>query len=100
MVKAYKIIDESLGGRYKDEINTKSIPDLLYGGLLMMCKSGKSRVEIVRFIQEYEIRYPQWYEDTIVAELGKAKKVFLFAARKRNIVMLKALTKIHTKLIG
>lgn len=99
MVKAYRIIDESFGDRYKNELNTKSIPDLLYGGLLMMCKARKTKAEIVKFIQEYESRYPLWYEDPMVAQLGKAKMIFLTAARKRNVTLLKILADIHSRLI-
>ena len=53
MVTAYKIIREKLGEKYPNEILSKSVPDLLYGGTLMMCKAGKTNHDIREFIRDY-----------------------------------------------
>lgn len=99
MVKAFAILEKSLTCKYPREIKEKSIPDLLYGGLLMMCKSRKDTKYINNYIEKYEIKYPDWYTCDNVNNLGKIKKIFLLAARKRNILLLKILAWIHSRLL-
>lgn len=41
MIKAFGILEKELGRKYPKELKEKSVPDLLYGVLLIMCKSGK-----------------------------------------------------------
>ena len=100
MIEAHQIIRDNLGSKYPEEICTKAVPDLLYGGVLMMCKANKSEKEIVEYIQEFEEQYPAWFENRIVRKLGKAKLVFLFFIKHKNIRMLKALARIHAKLVS
>ena len=100
MVNAHQIIREHLGEKYPEEICSKAIPDLLYGGVLMMCKARKSRSEVMKYISDFEVQYPHWYENRIVKELGKAKLVFLMCIKHRYISMLKILTAIHTRMTG
>lgn len=100
MIKAFGILEETLGEKYPEELREKSVPDLLYGVLLMMCKAGKSNREIKEYIDFYERKYPQWWKCGSVKRLGKAKQVFLMAARYRNIWALNELAKIHRRMIG
>ncbi len=100
MIQAYEIIEKYMGTKYTAEICIKSVPDLLYGVVLIMCKAGKSNGEIKRYIERYEKKFPGWYHSCIVPRLGKAKYVYLKMIKQRNINMLKILSKIHTKLIG
>ncbi len=100
MVMAYEIVNEKLGRKYPNEICSKSVPDLLYGGTLMMCKANKKSLQIKKYIADYESKYPEWYKSDIINELGRAKKAFLFCARYKWIDMLKVLSKIHSKMVG
>lgn len=100
MIKAFSILEETLGEKYPEELREKSVPDLLYGVLLMMCKSGKSSKEIKVYIDAYEKKYPQWWKCSSVKRLGKAKQGFLMAARYRNTWALNELARIHSRLIG
>ena len=100
MVKAFGILEKNLKHKYPDEIKEKSVSDLLYGGLLIICKSQKNSRYINRYIDDYEIKYPNWYKCENVNNLGKAKKIFLLAARGRQIVLLKILAWIHSRLVG
>ncbi len=54
IIEAFAILEEYLGPLYKEELREKSVPDLLYGTLLVMCKRGASRKEIIDFIGTYE----------------------------------------------
>lgn len=100
MIKAFSIIENSLSSKYPKEIMEKSVTDLLYGTLLMMCKSGKSSKEIKNYIINYEKKYSDWWNCTIVNYVGKAKKIFLMLARYKFIYGLKVLAKIHSRMVG
>lgn len=99
MVQAYKIIKEKMGQSFSYEIEKKSISDLLYGGVLMMCKARKKNKEIIKYINYYEEYNPNWYTSDNINRLGKTKKIFLLYIYKKNILALRLLTKIHTILI-
>ena len=99
MVKAFAILEEKFLKDYPQEMKNKSVTDILYGGLLMMCKSGKSRAEIVAYLKEYEKKYPEWWTCEIVNYLGTAKRLFLKCAKSHIIGGLKAIALAHSLLI-
>ena len=100
MIKAFNILEKEFKNEYPRELMEKSVPDILYGVLLMMCKAGKRNREIIEYINNYEKKYPQWEKAEVIAHLGKAKQVFLKTAKKRNIPAMKAISKAHSFLIG
>lgn len=100
MIKAFEILEDTLGNEYPTELREKSVCDLLYGVLLMMCKAGKNNKTIKNYICEYENKYPEWWKCEIVDNLGKAKKLFLLAARFKKISIMRLLAYVHSKLIG
>lgn len=100
MIEAFSILETELGNKYSAELKEKSVPDLLYGVLLMMCKAEKSNKEIKNYIHEYEKKYPEWWKCKIVSSLGKAKIIFLLAAKYKNISIMKQLARIHSRLLG
>lgn len=100
MIKAHQIIKDKLGEKYPKEICTKAVPDLLYGGVLMMCKSRKSARDIRNYISDFEKQYPNWHRNRILKELGKTKLIFLICIKYRKISVLKMLTRIHSKMTG
>lgn len=99
MVKAFSILQKNLEKKYPQEIKEKSIRDLLYGCVLMMCKSKKSSNEIKLYINSYEKIYPDWFLCNMVHKIGKAKYVFLICIKYRLMNSLKILSYIHNKLI-
>ena len=100
MIKAFGILEKSLGGKYPEEMKEKSVSDLLYGVLLMMCKSGKEDREINLYIDNYEEKYPEWWNCESMQFLGKAKQAFLLAARARKPFLMKQYANLHGFLIG
>lgn len=100
MVEAFSILENSLGKKYPAELKEKSVTDILYGSLLMMCKAGKSGSEIKDYLNKYETKYPEWWKCGIIGNLGRAKRVFLMAARYRKVGILKMIAYAHSKLIG
>lgn len=99
MVNAFAILQNELESKYPEIIEQKSVPDLLYGCVLMMCKAGKTRKQIRIYIDKYTLRYPKWYQCEIINHLGKAKKAFLVLIRYRCIWGVKVLAMMHSKMI-
>ena len=100
MIKAFGILEETLGEKYPKELKEKSGADLLYGVLLMMCKAGKSGKEIKKYIDGYEKKSTEWWKCESVKSLGKAKMVFLMAARFRMVFVMKQIATVYSKMIG
>lgn len=100
MLKAFKILEDELGDEYPKEIKEKSVTDILYGALLMMCKSGKSKKEIIEYIDRYEKKYPKWERCEIIKHLGKAKEIFLKMAKAKNVMGMKAIAAVHSFIIS
>ncbi len=99
MVRAFSILEDKFLEQYPLEMKNKSVTDILYGGLLMMCKSGKSRTEILKYLKEYEMKYPNWRECEIINYLGTAKKLFLKCAKSHFVLGLKAIAFAHSIMI-
>lgn len=99
MIKAFSILEQSLGAKYPIELAEKSVFDLLYGVLLMMCKSKKNKKDIKKYIENYEAKYPNWKSFKSVKKIGKAKGVFLICAKYRLVHIMKFITYIHGKII-
>ena len=99
MAMAFNVLENNLKKFYPNELKEKSVTDVLYGVLLMMCKSGKSNKEIIRYINEYEKKYPCWTESRIINYLGTSKKFFLKMAHKKYISFMKIFSKLHSMAI-
>lgn len=100
MITAYGILRNKLGRKYEKEIREKSIPDLLYGSVLLMCKEKKSRKEIRQYIYDYESGYPDWWQSALVNDIGKVKKIFLLCIKYRWIMALRLLSAVHSRMAG
>ena len=99
MVKAFSILEDVFKKEYPLQIKNKSVTDILYGALLMMCKSGKSNKEILFYIKEYENKYPSWWECEIINYLGMSKRVFLKCVKMHFVLGLKAISYAHSFII-
>ena len=100
MVQAFMVLQEKLGRKYPQEIEEKSVRDLLYGGLLMMCKAGKNDTVIRGYIDNYISKYPYWHKAHSISYLGWPKRIFLQLARYRWITGLRILSWVHGKMVG
>jgi DNA polymerase III delta prime subunit len=100
MIRAFNILEAEYKDTYPRELKEKSVTDLLYGVVLMMCKSGKTTQDINAYIQQYETKYPEWEKSEIIKHIGKAKALFLRMVKGRNVIGMRSIAKIHTLLIG
>ena len=99
MLKAFSILEEKFLEKYPLEMKNKSVTDILYGALLMMCKSGKDNHTILSYIKEYEKKYPKWWKCDIIKYLGKPKQAFLIFAKWHFIPGVKLIAYLHSQMI-
>lgn len=99
MMKAFAILEDKYLDKYPMEMKNKSVTDILYGALLMMCKAGKKNADIKRYIKEYESKYPEWWKCEIIDYLGIAKKLFLKCAKWHFVGGLKTIAYAHSIVI-
>ena len=99
MLKAFAILEDKFLDKYPLEMKNKSVTDILYGALLMMCKSGKKRSEILHYLNEYENKYPEWWNCEIINFLGPAKRIFLKCAQLHFVSGLKAIAYMHSLML-
>lgn len=99
MVNAFGILEERFLDKFPLEMKNKSVTDILYGGLLMMCKAGKPNTEIRNYILGYEEKYPKWWECEILKYIGKPKQIFLKFAQWHFIPGVKLIAYIHSLMI-
>ena len=97
---AYKMLEQNYKNDYFEELKEKSVMDLLYSMVLIMCKNKRKNSEIKKFIKEYNLNNKEWYKYEIINYIGKSKKIFLTCIRYRLIVFVKLLAFIHTLLGG
>lgn len=100
MIRAFLMLEDTLGNKYPKELKEKSVTDLLYGVVLMMCKANKSNEDILNYINCYKEKYSKWEKCEIISSLGIAKRVFLIAIKNKWIGVLRMITNIHTKMIS
>ena len=99
MLNAFAILEEKFAKEYPLEMKNKSVTDILYGALLMMCKSGKSNAFILQYIKKYEAKYPEWWKCKIIKYLGKPKMMFLKFAQWHFVPGVKLIAYLHSQMI-
>lgn len=95
MPKVYSYLRGTLPSEYQSCIDVSSVRMLLYGGVLQMSRNNDSNEDIIKFIEDYEHDFPEWYHSEGFNVLGKVKKVFLFFIKKRWLIMIHFFVKIH-----
>lgn len=99
MIQAFQILEDNLGEKYPEELKEKSVTDLLYGVVLLMCKARKSNEEIKKYINNYTEKYPEWWKCNIIKHLGISKNIFLQMVKHKKVGILKMISLAHSKII-
>lgn len=87
-----RMIELSAPG-FGEELEFRAISDLMYGMVMVMVRSKRSKYEVINQIQSFEKMYPKWRENTYIFRLPKGKKIFICCAAKEQYIMLKVLIK-------
>jgi glycosyltransferase involved in cell wall biosynthesis len=98
-LKAYEILDMSIGGKYPKELKEKSVVDKLYCGVKTLCNEKYSTKDIKSYIIDYNTYNPDWWEAPILKHIGKAKRAFLYFVKARFILGVRFLSMLHRFMI-
>ncbi len=91
---------QALGEGYEEELVYHAIYALPYGEILTLCKQGADRKTILAHIGAYEKAYPRYWENPYLKYMGRAKRMFLWAERKRMVGPLRAFAALHSRCVG
>ncbi len=97
---AYLILKDSYKNQYEEELKEKSVIDLLYNKVFIMCKNKKSNKIIRSFIKQYEESNANWHNYTIVKYVGLTKRIYLMLIKFKFINMLKLITSVRNIIGG
>lgn len=97
---AYAQMAQALGEGYEEELVYHAIYALPYGEILTLCKQDADRKTILAHICAYEKEYPAYWENPYLKHMGRAKRMFLWAERKRLVLPLRAFAALHSRCVG
>lgn len=98
--KSMDLMAKALGQGYEKEIEYHAIYLLFYGEMLNMCKLKKSRKEILKVLKSYEARWPSYYKNPYMENMGSAKILFLKFVKMHFITGIRILSFVHSKIVG
>lgn len=76
---------------FEKELEFRAISELMYGMIMIMIRSEKSKDEILRQIDWFNQQYPSWKQNSYLPRLRKGKRFFIFWARRKRLGILKLL---------
>lgn len=85
-----RMLTESKAG-FEKELEFRAVTELLYGMVMVMIRSGKTKKEILDQIDAVETAHPNWKENPYFLNLPKGKRIFILTAQRRKIGLLKLL---------
>ena len=97
--KAFDIIYSKIGTQYPLENEFIGVKMICYGATLNAFKAHIAKCEIKRFIEDFEIKYPEWQKNNYISTLGKIKRVYLFFIKKKMLFLAKIMGLLHSKII-
>ncbi len=78
-------------GSFEKELEFRAITEMMYGMVMLMVRSGRSKRDISLHLNQFNQRFPDWRKNPYYISLPKGKKIFISMARKEKIVILKIL---------
>lgn len=86
--------------KYAKEIEYIGVRNVLYGAILALFKSRYSRTAFFDILRGFEIYYPNWYMNLYLKRLPIYKRIFLFCVKRKWILFLALIARIHTKIVS
>lgn len=78
-------------GGFEKELEFRAISEMMYGMVMIMVRSGKTKKDIVSHIDLFNRKFPEWKSNSYLCYLPKAKRAFIYSAENKNYVFLKML---------
>jgi glycosyltransferase EpsH len=76
---------------FEKELEYRAITELMYGMVMIMVRSGRSKKEISDQIDSFDAQFPHWKKNDYLEQLVKGKRIFIFFAAHKKIGILKLL---------
>lgn len=93
-------VEKSLGNLYPQEVEFLAVRNYLYASILILVKSGCKKSDLAAFLDEFQAKYPNWYENSYLKSLSKYKRMILFFYKKHLFLSLKAVCHIRGLLLN
>lgn len=74
---------------FEKELEFRAIHELMYGMIMIMIRSGRSREDVKKQVDWFDEKYPKWRNNPYLDKLPKAKQVFIDCAGKKQYAVLK-----------
>ncbi len=97
---AWNLLKKELGIGYEAELQYHAIYALMYGRIMELCKQRAKTNVIKDKIAEYEQIYEGCWNNKYLANLGRAKQIFLWLEQRRCIFGLRVLSWIHSRIVN
>ncbi len=87
--KSFSHIEENIPSKYKIELEYIGVQNLLYNSLIILYTCSSDRSRALDILEEFEKKYPNWYNNPYYKLLPFYKKVVLGCCYKRCFWLLK-----------
>ena len=84
-----KAMNEGAAPGFETELEFRTVSELIYGMTMLMIRSGKNAAAIREHLDSVDRAYPNWMSNPYLNRLPRAKRMFMSAAGKRQLVLLR-----------
>lgn len=85
-----RMIQLSVPG-FETELEYRAIHDLMYGMIMIMIRSGRTKTEIAKQVDSFHKMFPTWRKNPYLHQLPLGKRIFIRSAEKKSFWLLKSL---------
>lgn len=76
---------------FEAELQFRAVHELMYGMIMIMVRSGRTRAEVSAQVEDFNVNFPGWRENPYFERLPFGKRVFIRCAAKKWYGGLKCL---------
>lgn len=93
---AFDLIEKSVDKSHMEAITALKVKEYLFGTVQAMLRLNTNSKRINAFMDDFEKLHPEWYNREL--HFGKYVNLYLYFIRKRNIIILRIITRFKDKL--
>lgn len=76
---------------FETELQFRAVSEIMYGMIMIMVRSGRSREEISRQVDWFNAEFVDWQDNHYLSKLQKGKWAFIWFAARKHFMILKCL---------
>lgn len=99
LIASYEHVKNNMSTGYEAETEFIGIRNLLYGALLNLFKCSSDKQKAVSIIENFEERFPVWFDNKYVPILPKSKRIFIKLVQWRAYTLMKCFARLHSMAI-